>query len=257
MKHVVSLDKDGNLIYYGLLSSVEIETIDNILQALKSEIPQIEEELKEKFGKSVLYKYYLGKCLSNLLEKFSISIIERRKFWDEIKLFATKEIRNRDEGTESVTRSFYEQCYVLSQYDKSVVEKLSWRQWQDILDRVGNREDDRIFKWIGLKDEKIREDDWREFEKALHLYLKKKDTSVFSDTELYAIYDSILLMCKIWREKFRKFSTVYPKSMKIKKKGIWSKKYYARCFDIGREYRAIVITEDICRIAFEATMGCI
>ena len=106
-------------------------------------------------------------------------------FWDEIKTLVTEKARAREDGKNSVTRSFYEQCYQLSLIDIDVVQKLSWRQWQDLLDRVGNREDERIFAWIKNSTGKIREDDWREFEKALHLYLKKKDTSVFSDYELF------------------------------------------------------------------------
>ena len=184
MGHIVALDAEGHLVYEGLLSSKEIATIDEILNTLKQEIPQIESDLEEAYGKSVLYKYNLGKVLGGLLSKYNISASERRKFWDEIKTFATKENRIRNEGSNAETRSFYGQCYRLSQFDQEIVEKLSWRQWQDILDRVGNREDARIFEWIRNKKEKIREDDWREFEKGLHLYLKGKDTSVFSDNEL-------------------------------------------------------------------------
>ena len=189
MGHIVALDAEGHLVYEGLLSSKEIATIDEILNALKQEIPQIESDLEGTYGKSVLYKYNLGKVLGGLLSKYNISASERRKFWDEIKTFATKENRIRDEGSNAETRSFYGQCYRLSQFDQEIVEKISWRQWQDILDRVGNREDARIFEWIRNKKEKIREDDWREFEKGLHLYLKSKDTSVFSDNELYEIYE--------------------------------------------------------------------
>ena len=187
MNHVVSLDKDGHLVYKGLLTAKEIATIDEILNALKEEIPQIEADLEEAYGKTVLYRYHLGKFLGELLTKYGISIAERRRFWDEIKTFATQENRTRDEGIDSVTRSFYQQCYVLSQLELDVVQKLSARQWQDLLDRVGNREDERIFQWIKNKQEKIREDDWREFEKGLHLFLKNKDTSVFSDEELFSI----------------------------------------------------------------------
>ena len=172
MGHIVALDAEGHLIYEGLLSSQEKATIDEILNALQTEIPQIESDLESVYGKSVWYKYNLGLFLGELLEKYDISIAERRRFWDEIKTFATKEDRKRDEGTNSVHRSFYQQCFILSQQDKEVVEKLTWRQWQDLLDRVSNREDKRIFEWIRNKSEKIREDDWREFEKGLHLYLK-------------------------------------------------------------------------------------
>lgn len=255
MSHVVSLDKNGHLIYEGMLSSKEIATIDEILEALKKEIPQVENDLLVEYNKSVLYKYYLGKFLAGLLDKYKISFIERRKFWDEIKLFATKENRVRNEGANSVTRSFYEQCYVISQYDIETVEKLSWRQWQDLLDRVGNREDERIFAWIKNSTEKIREDDWREFEKALHLYLKKKDTSVFSDYELFSIYDSIMLMCQTWREKLKEYSELYPKSMKIRHKGVWAKKYYSRCFELKKEQRLKTITKDLCNSTFSIIMN--
>ena len=255
MGHIVSLDAEGRLVYNGLLSSQEKATVDEILNALKSEIPQIEADLKRAHGQGVWYKYYLGLFLGELLEKYQITIAERRQFWDEIKTFATKEERKRNEGTNAVTRSFFQQCYTLSSLEKEVVEKLTWRQWQDILDRVGNREDERIFQWIKIIPEKIREDDWREFEKALHLYLKGKDTSVFTDDELFSIFDSILRMCKIWREKFRTFETEHPKSLKIKSKGLWAKKYYAKCFEIKKEKRCLIITEEICTEAFANLMS--
>ena len=254
MGHLVSLDSEGRLVYEGLLSSREKATVDEILNALKEEIPQIEADLKAAYGQSVWYKYNLGLFLESLLEKYEITVAERRRFWDEIKVFATKEDRKRNEGTNSVTRSFYQQCYILSRQEKDVVEKLTWRQWQDILDRVGNREDERIFQWIKQVPEKIREDDWREFEKALHLYLKGKDTSVFETEELFSIYDSLMRMVKIWRDKFKTFCNNHPKSAKIKTKDIWAKKYYARCLALKKEKRTKIVTEEICNIAFSELM---
>lgn len=253
MNHVVSLDKDGHLKYKGLLTAKEIATIDEILNTLKEEIPQIEADLEEAYGKTVLYRYNLGKFLDELLAKYNISVAERRRFWDEIKTFATQETRTRDEGANSVTRSFYEQCYVLSQQDLDVVQKLSARQWQDLLDRVGNREDERIFQWIKNKREKIREDDWREFEKGLHLYLKNKDTSVFSDEELFEVYDSIFEMSKYWRLAFKQFSKDFPKSDKIKSKTRRSKKYQETCFKLKKEKR-VPLDDDIFSEAFETAM---
>lgn len=253
MNHVVSLDKDGHLVYKGLLTSKEIATIDEILNALKEEIPQVESDLQEAYGKTVLYRYYLGKFLGDLLTKYEISVAERRRFWDEIKVFATQENRTRSEGTNSIVRSFYEQCYVLSQLDVETVQKLSTRQWQDLLDRVGNREDERIFKWIKGKRDKIREDDWREFEKGLHLYLKNKDTSVFSDDELFDIYDSIFEMSKYWRISFKQFSKDFPKSDKIKSKARRSKKYQEECFALKKERRTM-LNDDIFSEAFMIAM---
>ena len=119
---------------------------------------------------------------------------------------------------------------------------------------MGNREDSRIFEWIKSLDEKIREDDWREFEKALHLYLKDKDTSVFSQSELFEIYDSIMLMCKKWRQHFKVFEVSHPKSAKIKSKAMWAKKYYKLCFKKKKEERLRIITDEICDIAFKELM---
>lgn len=254
MAHLVSLDAEGRLVYDGLLSSQERATVDEILNALKEEIPQIETELEDLYGKTVLYKYHLGKILGGLLGKYDVSVSERRRFWDEIKTFATKEERKRNEGTKAVTRSFYEQCFVLSQYDLEVVQKLSWRQWQDILDRVANREDQRIFEWVHKKSDKIREDDWREFEKGLHLFLKSKDTSVFSDAELFDIYNSIYAMAVYWRIAFTQFSKDFPKSAKIKTKARRSKKYQEVSFKLKKELRK-PLDDEIFALAFEQAMS--
>lgn len=253
MNHIVTVDKEGRLTYDGMLSSKERASIDEILNVLKKEIPQIESDLEEAYGKSVLYKYNLGKFLGGLLTKFEIDVYERRKFWDEIKYLATKENRVRNEGINAETRSFYGQCYRLSQLDQEIVEKLSWRQWQDIFDRVGNREDVRIFEWIRNRKEKIREDDWREFEKGLHLYLKNKDTSVFSDEELFMIYDSLFNMSKFWRIAFGQFSKDNPSSAKIKTKTKRSKKYQSECLRIKKEKRCL-LSNDVFEEAFELAM---
>lgn len=253
MAHLVSLDSAGHLVYDGLLSSQERATVDEILNALKVEIPQIETDLEDVYGKTVLYKFHLGKFLGGLLGKYDVSIAERRRFWDEIKTLASKEERKRNEGTKAITRSFYEQCYILSQYDLEVVQKLSWRQWQDILDRVANREDQRIFEWIRRKGEKIREDDWREFEKGLHLFLKSRDTSVFSDDELFEIYSSIYAMAIYWRIAFAQFSKNFPKSAKIKTKARRSKKFQEVSFALKKELKK-PLNDEIFSLAFEQAM---
>ena len=238
-----------------ILSKEYLQKLQDELEYLKTKRrPEIAEKIKEarSFGDLSENADY-DEAKNELLTKYDISFAERRKFWDEIKNFATKENRKRNEGTNAETRSFYGQCYRLSQYDQDIVEKLSWRQWQDILDRVGNREDERIFEWIRHKSEKIREDDWREFEKGLHLYLKKKDTSVFTDKELFEIYESILEMAKYWRISFGQFSKDFPNSAKIRSKARRSKKYQAECFRIKKELRK-EFDEEIFSQAFENAM---
>ena len=133
MGRVVEVGNDGEIIYIGMLSSQEKAAVDEIVDAVKKEIPLIEAELAEKYGKGVLYKYNLGKILGELLSRFSIKYSERTHFWKEIKYLASNETRKRDEGKNSSRRCFYEQCYVLSLQPLKTVNRLTWRQWQDLL----------------------------------------------------------------------------------------------------------------------------
>lgn len=254
MGQVVEIGKNGEILYIGMLSSQEIAAIDDVITTLKSEIPVIEAELAEKYGKGVLYKYYLGHILGDLLARFKITYSERVRFWKEIKYLASNETRKRDEGKNSSRRCFYEQCYVLSQQPINIVERLTWRQWQDLLDRDSNREDERIFLWIGSTQYKIREAEWREFEKGLHLFLKSKDTSVFTNDELFEIYDSIYAMGSYWLRAFAQFSKDNPKSAKIKTKARRCKKYQETCFKIKKELKK-PLDETIFEKSFEQAMA--
>lgn len=251
MGKIIRIDGEGHLIYDGVLSSVEKANVDQILVTLKSEIPDVEKTLANKFGKGVLYKYNLGLFLGGLLDKYEIPYIDRRKFWDEIKYLASDEKRNRDEGKNAATRSFYQQCYELSKLPQETVEKLSWRQWQDLLDRVDNRSDERLYEWIRTYPNKITELEWRSFEKALHLYLKGKDTSVFDNEELFEIYTSLIDMCKEWHVNFNLFARDNPKSLKIKNKSNWENKFYSQCFSFKKEKHSKIVTKDICTCAFD------
>lgn len=254
MSNIISIDKDGHLVYEGMLSSKEKASVDEILKTLKIEIPDVENNLNKKYGKGVLYKYNLGAFLGLLLDKYNISFAERRKFWDEIKYLASSDFRMRDEGKNSATRSFYQQCYELSKLDLTTVEKLSWRQWQSLFDRVDVRSDERIFKWIKEYPNKITELEWRSFQKALHLYLKNKDTTVFPDDELFDLYNSIMMMCQNWHNMFNEFSKANPKSAKIANKSNWENKFYNNCFNLKKERHLQCVDETICKEVFNAIM---
>lgn len=250
MANLVELDEQGRKIYRGFMSSKETEKADLLLGFLQDEIPALGKFLNEQYGDSVLYKYYLGKRLGELLEEYQIPERDRLYFWNEIKNFAADKERSRDDGGKSKTRKFYEQCYSLSQIELSIVEKLSWRQWQDLLDRVANREDERIFSWIGIHEPKIKESEWRSFEKALNLFLKGKDTSVFEDEELFQLYEMILLMAQEWLVGFGEFSKTHPKSAKLKTKAKWENKFYSTCFQYRKEKRTD-LTQDTCKEILE------
>ena len=254
MAHIVEFDRNGNIIYRGMLSSSEILLYDQLIETLKQNFPQIEQDLKEQHGDTIMYKYNLGRVLGELLEKNNVSIKERRRFWDEIKTLATTENRTRAEGTNSKRRSFFEQCYRLSQIDEETVKKLSWRQWESLLDRSDKNTDDaRLFTWIKNFPRKIREDEWREFMKIINMYLDEADTSVFADEELFKIYDSMIIMADIWLSSLKEFKKNHPSSRKLLAVSSWSKKFYRNCFASARSTKG-EITEELCSKQFVDTM---
>lgn len=60
---------------------------------------------------------------------------------------------------------------------------------------------------------------------------------MFTDEELFEIYDSIFAMSVYWRITLKQFSKDFPNSAKIKSKVRRSKKYQSECFRLKRERR--------------------
>ena len=125
MPILVEKDENGRKVYRGFLSSEETRQADLLLGYLQDEIPNIANQLNEKYEDGVLYKYFLGKRLGELLDEYNISDKDRVYFWNEIKNFAADKDRRRDDGGEAKTRKFYEQCFQLSQIDQNIVEKMT------------------------------------------------------------------------------------------------------------------------------------
>ena len=53
MGKVVKIGENGEIIYIGMLSSHEKAAIDEIIATIQEEIPTIESELAEKYGKGL------------------------------------------------------------------------------------------------------------------------------------------------------------------------------------------------------------
>ena len=143
----------------------------------------------------------------------------------------------------------------MSQLDYDVVKRLSWRQWQSLLDRDDkNTQDLRLYSWIRDYPSKIKEDEWREFLKILNFYLDEKDTSVFSDEEIFAEYDIMLMLAKVWLAQIKVYAKVNPRSRKLNNKASWSIKFYKACYLRYRQTKH-KLTEDICMDVFNTIVG--
>ena len=85
------------------------------------------------------------------------------------------------------------------------------------------------------------------------LLAEKGTLNVFSDDELFNIYEDIMEMSKYWRISFNQFSKDFPQSAKIKSKSRRSKKYQEICFRVRKEKRTR-LNEEIFEYAFDNAM---
>lgn len=172
---------------------------------LRSKIPGVERqliaesllaaEIPEKAAKpgNVSLWYALGSELSKICKKYRIQgKRERRWLWEAIyNLHATNRIKRAQRGR---TRNHFEYCYRLSQFPKLVAEHLNWSEWVYFFDSLTVREEPRADKWLASKAKKTPDIDrrlFRRFTETLNRTIKKLDTSVLEDSELFRIYDDI------------------------------------------------------------------
>lgn len=250
----IELDENGNKLYHGALTSSETEEADKLLGFLMDELPRKVAELEEQYGNGALYKYHLGEELSKLLEKFSVPQRERMYFWNEITNFAPDKERTKT-GKKNLHRNFYEQCFQFYQIDPEIIKKYSWNIWKEFLDRTTGHDDERLIPWMGKQEKGFQIKEWRSFEKALHLYVQKMDTTVLDDEEAEAVFDGIRLMAEKWNEHIKKFAKEHPRSVKIvgTAKGKWEKKFYSECFSRAKKSR-VEMNEVLCDEVFHDIM---
>ena len=89
--------------------------------------------------------------------------------------------------------------------------------------------------------------------KVMNLYLDGTDTSVFDDSELFVIYDSMIVMADTWLSNLKEFKKTHSTSRKLTAVSSWSKKFYRNCFAYARNNRER-ISEELCLKQFSETM---
>ncbi len=135
----------------------------------------------------------LGSRLAPFVEDTRLVIPRERVFlWDAIRMYATPRILRKDRGPSRVHLDY---CYRLSRFPWSFVKRLQWDDWVFFIDSKSLRQERRIDSWMRKR---IRDlgglgrQGFRDLAKELNRRLKDKDTTVFSDDELFAIYDKAL-----------------------------------------------------------------
>lgn len=227
MAYFVKKDEEG-IKYRDFLTAAQIKQADELLHYLQENFPEYTKKLSEEYGVGTsVYFYHMGVWIKNVIEEHDIPVMARKYLFSEIASFAPDKERLRDVAD---NRNPYYQAYLLAQLDEKTVEKMSFNKWQSLLERESEREDARIYEWINsINNEKITGKEWRAFLKLLHAYLKNIDTSVFSNNELFSIYDSLIASVKSWDIGCKQFIKKHPNSQKLKDtktKNKWQSKYF-------------------------------
>lgn len=89
-------------------------------------------------------------------------------------------------------RDDFEYMFKASKLEYEFFEKLTWDGWRRLMDSSNIRKEPRFMRWLESKSTKgneIKRGLMRKFVKRLNGFLLNKDTSVYSDGELFAIYE--------------------------------------------------------------------
>lgn len=182
---------------------IKAERLDNFLiekmKAIKNEIQKCGLlSLKGKKGKVLKLWYQVGNRLKFVMDTSVIAAEDREFVWraiyDHAEELAPGLITKR--AMRSPETSHFSYCYQLSTFPWEFVEFAGdWTSWSEFLDRSETKKDRRIIEWLGEKAKKFniksRQNWLRPLTKAIHTELGKKDTTVFTKSEMYERLESI------------------------------------------------------------------
>jgi hypothetical protein len=189
-------------------SQSERELAHELDLLLQRRIPEIENELIEKGflksdlpdeaaparGGNIALWWNLGSLLKPIVEdERLVKPKERRFLWEALRMYATARIQRVDRGP---SRVHWDYCYRVSKFPWQFVSRLNWDDWVFFVDSKSLRQEPRIDEWLQHRMKQVtglNRQEFRTLARELNRVFKGKDTSVFSDKELFAIYDATLV----------------------------------------------------------------
>ncbi len=191
---------DGKPVFNGLsISDDAKKKALKLNEELKELGPLIEKIWREKGYKKgrgnskvidVEIAYGIGKKLSGVVNNEQLVLPKERYWvWKALReMYLTPNLfkyrgRKRDD---------LEYFYKASSLPLQFIKSISWDGWERILDYPSIRQDERFENWLRKKAKRTTKTTRgfvRKLMKTLYASLDQKDTSVFSDKELFSIYD--------------------------------------------------------------------
>jgi hypothetical protein len=141
---------------------------------------------------SVELWYAVGKALDVIVKKYGISGSRyRRWLWDAVdNLHASDRIKRARRGK---TRRHFEYCYRLAQFPEDLAKKMNWSEWVYFFDSPTVRDEPRADEWLSnaiKAQEPIGRQRFRRFAEIMNRRIRRKDTTVLSDPELFEEYQT-------------------------------------------------------------------
>lgn len=170
------------------IPEIEAELIN--MGLLPIEVPA--DEIPSRGGNVALW-WNLGQLFQPIVDnKRLVKPKERRFLWEAIRMYATRRIQRKDRGP---SRVHWEYCYRVSKFPWEFVRRLNWDDWVFFIDSKSLRQEPRVDDWIRARMKqmaKLGRKELRTLARELNKKFKNKDTTVFTEMELYAIYDQVL-----------------------------------------------------------------
>lgn len=197
---VVIIKKENDKPIYNILNLTEkdrekAKKLDNKLAKI---IPMIEtlwrnRKIKNKGHKKIDIKmvYKMGTILKEVVDDKNLaSPNEKRWIWKAIREMHLKDLSILKTGE---TRDYLEYFYWTARLPKEFIKKITWPALRQLFHYTTLREDERFWSWLEEKAKKtdgIKIKFMGNFGRNLFARIRNKDTSIYSDKELFDIYES-------------------------------------------------------------------
>lgn len=244
---------DGRKAYLGLLTPQELEEANKMQEYLEEFVPALEQKLNAKYKTRVVaYAYEFGTELKKLVEKFGVKGLQEKIFWDQIRDFASNdEGRPKDRGN----RKIYDYYYKLAFYNLKDIENVKWGEWSQLFDTKEVIKEERIINWLvtKAKQNKISREPFRIFMTGVRLFIKDKDTMIFTNEQLHEKYDMIFDITSFYVELYKKYFTdqnKQPTVARLKQKKKYQEKYFQEAFLLRRKDKKASL-ETLCEEVFK------
>lgn len=189
-----------------LVTDAEKKQAEQLDTILEERISKLEKQLKDsgllslkgRRGKVLKLWHEVGKNLQFIMDTSVVAAEDRDFVWravyDHVNKLHEGPIPERARNYPETSHFSY--CYKLSQFSWEFVEMVGdWTSWSEFFDRRETTNDPRIIEWLGKKarvgDVSGRQDWLRPLTKEIHKKLGGKDTTIFSEEELYERLDMI------------------------------------------------------------------